>query len=90
MIFVASRGFIARLASCLGDEEYSKLQTLLAKNPQTGPVIQGCGGLRKGRDESDDLTSEQKRVFAPISPRGLGKRLGIGPKGRGAGYDERK
>lgn len=49
MIFVESRAFTAGLASWLGDEEYSKLQTLLVENPQTGAVIQGCGGIRKTR-----------------------------------------
>lgn len=104
MIFVESRGFTARVASCISDEEYGKLQTLLAENPRIGPVIQGCGGLRKahwaarsrgkgrrsgvriiylhipeadridmlliyGKDESDDLTADQKRILAGLAER---------------------
>jgi hypothetical protein len=104
MIFVESRAFTARVAWHIDDDEYSKLQTLLAVNPQVGLVIRGCNGLRKvrwgtrsrgkgkrsgarivylhtpeadridllliyGKDESDDLTAEQKRALAGLAER---------------------
>lgn len=33
----------------LGDEELRKLQLLLLRNPEAGPVIEGTGGIRKVR-----------------------------------------
>lgn len=49
MIFVESRGFTKRLTELLDDDGYRKLQQALMRNPDCGPVIPGCGGLRKVR-----------------------------------------
>ena len=49
MIFVESRLFTKHLPELLGDEGYRELQTLLVGNPDHGPVIPGCDGLRKIR-----------------------------------------
>lgn len=41
--------FTADVKELLQDDEYSALQEHLASHPQTGPVIQDTGGLRKAR-----------------------------------------
>lgn len=42
--------FTKRWKECgLGDEELRKLQVMLLKNPESGPVIEGTGGIRKVR-----------------------------------------
>ena len=33
----------------LGDDELQKLQVMLLKDPESGPVIEGTGGIRKVR-----------------------------------------
>ena len=33
----------------LGDDELTKLQVLLLKDPESGPVMEGTGGIRKVR-----------------------------------------
>lgn len=33
----------------LGDSELQQLQIMLLKNPKSGPVMQGTGGIRKVR-----------------------------------------
>ena len=33
----------------LGDEELRKLQIMLLKDPESGPVMEGTGGIRKVR-----------------------------------------
>jgi len=48
-LFVESNNFEKYRADYLSDDEYRKLQLELLKNPQTGKVIQGSGGLRKIR-----------------------------------------
>ncbi len=49
MIFVESRLFTKHLPDLLDDEGYRELQNVLARNPEWGPVIPGCDGLRKIR-----------------------------------------
>lgn len=42
--------FTKRWKECgLGDEELRKLQVMLLKNPESRPVIEGTGGIRKVR-----------------------------------------
>ncbi len=49
MIFIEHPVFTRRIMELLTDEEYSKFQSELAANPETGDVIPGMGGLRKIR-----------------------------------------
>ena len=49
MIFVEAPLFTKLLASYLEDDEYQDLQRYLMKNPESGDLIQGTGGLRKLR-----------------------------------------
>jgi mRNA-degrading endonuclease RelE of RelBE toxin-antitoxin system len=49
VIFVESRAFTTRVHSLMDDEQYSKLEAHLKENPQSGPVIPGCDGIRKLR-----------------------------------------
>ncbi len=41
--------FTRRIEALLSDDQYRKLQALLALRPESGPVIPGGGGLRKIR-----------------------------------------
>jgi mRNA-degrading endonuclease RelE of RelBE toxin-antitoxin system len=41
--------FTRKITGILSDDEYSAMQWALAINPEMGPVIPGCGGLRKLR-----------------------------------------
>ena len=41
--------FTKKIIGILSDDEYSKLQWLLAINPEAGPVIPGGAGIRKLR-----------------------------------------
>jgi hypothetical protein len=49
MIFIESPVFTKQVKELLTDEEYSRLQAVLAAQPRLGDVIQGSGGLRKVR-----------------------------------------
>ena len=65
MLFVESWLFTKRLPELLGDEGYRKLQNVLARNPERGPVIPGCDGLRKIR-VGLDTTGKGKRSGARV------------------------
>lgn len=41
--------FTKKIKAILSDDEYRKLQWELAINPEAGPLIPGCRGLRKLR-----------------------------------------
>jgi len=41
--------FTKKMTDILSDDEYRDMQWILAVNPEAGPVIPGCGGLRKLR-----------------------------------------
>jgi mRNA-degrading endonuclease RelE of RelBE toxin-antitoxin system len=41
--------FTKQITAILSDEEYRQLQSRLAANPQTGPLIKGGGGIHKIR-----------------------------------------
>jgi mRNA-degrading endonuclease RelE of RelBE toxin-antitoxin system len=49
MVIVETSIFTRQVVELLSDDEYRKLQVLLANRPNTGPVIKGSGGLRKIR-----------------------------------------
>jgi len=49
MIFIETPVFTRLVTSLLSDEEYRRLQAMLAANPAIGAVIPGSGGLRKIR-----------------------------------------
>jgi hypothetical protein len=49
MIFVETPTFTRLIAELLDDDEYSKLQTELAKRPDAGDLIKNGGGIRKLR-----------------------------------------
>ena len=49
VVIVETRGFTARISDLLRDEDYRLLQVELVRNPETGRVIPGTGGLRKLR-----------------------------------------
>ncbi len=46
--------FTRIIVGILSDDDYSNMQWLLAINPEAGPVIPGCGGLRKLRWRTSD------------------------------------
>src|SRR5438552_7236323 len=63
-IFVEARAFTQVVEDYFGgDEAYSAFQHFLARSPESGRVIAGCGGLRK--------------VRWPDPRRGKGKRGGL-------------
>jgi len=49
MRFVETHVFTKRVKEALPDESYRRLQISLLLNPEQGPVIPGCGGIRKLR-----------------------------------------
>lgn len=54
--FVQTRVFSRQREGLLGDDdEFSRLQTALANEPEAGAVMAGTGGLRKLRWQRSDL-----------------------------------
>lgn len=49
MIFIETPTFTRLVAELLADDEYSNLQTELAKRPDAGDLIKNGGGIRKLR-----------------------------------------
>ena len=49
MIFVETSVFTSQILGLTTDERYRALQLALLLRPEQGPLIQGCGGLRKVR-----------------------------------------
>ena len=49
LLFVETTIFTERVRELLNDETYHSFQNELVRNPETGTVMQGCGGLRKAR-----------------------------------------
>ena len=47
--FIETRLFTKLVVDYLSDEEYAALQAVLMRDPETGPVIPGSGGVRKLR-----------------------------------------
>ena len=51
VLFVETEAFTVRLRELLDEETYRAFQNELARNPEKGAVMPGCGGLRKVRVE---------------------------------------
>lgn len=49
MIFIETSKFTELVKQYLSDEEYSALQWLLLRRPDSGAVVSGSGGVRKIR-----------------------------------------
>lgn len=49
MLIIETSIFTRQVVSLLPDDEYRKLQVLLANRPTAGDLIRGSGGLRKIR-----------------------------------------
>ncbi len=49
MVIVETSIFTRQVLELLPDDEYRKLQIVLANRPQAGAIIRGSGGLRKIR-----------------------------------------
>ena|SRR5258708_5021636 len=47
--FIETRLFTRLVLEYLTDDDYAALQATLARDPETGPVIPGSGGVRKMR-----------------------------------------
>jgi hypothetical protein len=48
-VFVETRLFTRLVYEYLSDDEYGKMQRVLAENPEAGALIPGSGGVRKLR-----------------------------------------
>jgi len=53
MVIIETSFFTRRITSLMSDDEYRALQQALIIRPDTGPIIQGTGGLRKVRWRMD-------------------------------------
>lgn len=51
ILFVETEMFTERVRELIDEETYRRFQTVLVRNPETGAVMAGCGGLRKIRVE---------------------------------------
>ena len=49
MIFKETSIFTKRLKNLINDDEYREIQNVLLKNPTSGKMIKGSGGIRKLR-----------------------------------------
>lgn len=49
LTFVETRLFTQLVGQYFTDDEYAALQNAIAKNPETGDVMRGSGGVRKLR-----------------------------------------
>ncbi len=49
MVIVETSVFTRQVSALLSDDDYRKLQVLIANHPVTGALIKGGGGLRKTR-----------------------------------------
>jgi len=49
VVIVEAWGFTRRICDLMPDDDYRMLQLELVRNPETGRVIRGTGGLRKLR-----------------------------------------
>ena len=53
MVIIETSFFTWRIIDLMSDDEYRALQQALIIRPDTGPIIQGTGGLRKVRWRMD-------------------------------------
>ena len=49
MLFIETSIFTKRITENVSDEDYHKLQVLLAEHPDAGDLMRGSGGIRKIR-----------------------------------------
>ena len=49
MIFIETPIFTKRVAQCISDEDYHRLQVHLVEHPDAGELVRGSGGIRKIR-----------------------------------------
>ncbi|MGN0846131.1 MAG: type II toxin-antitoxin system RelE/ParE family toxin [Kiritimatiellia bacterium] len=49
MIFLETKVFTGRIVDAMSDDDYAALQGHLARYPDAGAMIPGCGGVRKIR-----------------------------------------
>ena len=49
MIFIETSVFTRQITELVDDETYARLQRQLARNPESGDLISGAGGIRKIR-----------------------------------------
>ncbi len=49
MVIIETSVFTRQVLELLTDDEYLKLQVMLARRPNVGSIIRGSGGLRKVR-----------------------------------------
>lgn len=59
-IFIELPAFARHREAYLNDDDYKAFQQMMLKNPESGDVIQGTGGLRKVRFE-DKIRQKGKR-----------------------------
>ena len=72
-VFIELPAFARCRADYLDDAAFGMLQQAFMKNPESGEVIEGTGGLRKfwlytlyDKDEASDLTPKERKAFKEI------------------------
>lgn len=50
----------------LNDGDFLNLQTMLLKNPQSGPVMEGTGGIRKVRFPLENKSKTKEKVEVSV------------------------
>jgi len=66
MEFIEAPGFTRHLQDYLNEDQYQKLQTRLAANPEMGDVMPGTGGFRKMR-WVDAVVEKDQEVACELS-----------------------
>jgi hypothetical protein len=61
-IFIELPAFARHRKTYLNDDDYKAFQQMMLKNPESGDVIQGTGGLRKVRFE-DKIRQKGKAAY---------------------------
>ena len=50
----------------MNDGDFLNLQTMLLKNPQSGPVMEGTGGIRKVRFPLENKSKTKEKVEVSV------------------------
>ena len=66
MFFVEASVFTQQARQLLDDEMFRAFQNDLAREPEKGAVMQGCGGLRKARVEAPQRGKRKRGGFRVI------------------------
>jgi len=66
MFFVEASVFTQQARQLLDDETFRAFQNDLAREPEKGAVMQGCGGLRKARVEAPQRGKGKRGGFRVI------------------------